>query len=86
MKHLVSRFRTTVFNVFAQAEEIFIAFDRVYGDPNRKMTAMNALRKLYQGKDTFYKFWAKFQRLTAELEMSEEFMITEFRYRVSYDL
>jgi hypothetical protein len=50
------------------------------------MTATNALRKLYQGKDTFHKFWAEFQRLTAELEISPESIIAELKYRVSYDL
>jgi hypothetical protein len=60
IKHLTPRFRTTASNAFAQAEKILTVLNRIYGDPNRKITVTNALRKLYQGKDTFHKFWAEF--------------------------
>ncbi|ELR10524.1 hypothetical protein GMDG_04799 [Pseudogymnoascus destructans 20631-21] len=45
---------------------------KVFSDPDQRHTAQTEYRKLYQRNNTFAVFWAEFQRLTTELDYSEE--------------
>ncbi|OAF55117.1 hypothetical protein VC83_08484 [Pseudogymnoascus destructans] len=65
------------------AEEILQFLEKVFSDPNRRHTAQTEYCKLYQGKNTFATFWAEFQRLTAELDYSEE--TENYRYTTDRD-
>jgi hypothetical protein len=60
--------------------------ERIFADPNRRMTALQEFRKLYQGNKDFNSFWAEFQRLAAEIDYSPETLIDELRNKVSAEL
>jgi len=81
--HINPRLRPSAANKFKSAEEIFEVLDKVFSDPDRKYTARQAYRKLYQNKDTFATFWAEFQRLTVELDIDEETLIDDLRHKVN---
>jgi hypothetical protein len=81
--HINPRLRPAATNKFQTAGEIFKVLEKVYGDPDRKYTARQAYRKLYQNKDSFSTFWAEFQRLTVELDMDEETLIDDLRHKVN---
>lgn len=81
--HINPRLRPTTTNKFQTVDEIFEVLDKVYSDPDRKYTARQAYRKLYQNKDTFSSFWAEFQRLTVELDIDEETLIDDLRHKVN---
>jgi hypothetical protein len=70
-------------NKFQSTKEMFEVLDRVFGDPDKCFTAQCAYRKLFQNKDTFATFWAEFQRLTIELDYSEETLIDDLRHKVN---
>jgi branched-subunit amino acid aminotransferase/4-amino-4-deoxychorismate lyase len=59
---------------------MFEVLDRFFSDPDRRFTAQRAYRKLFQNKDNFATFWAEFQRLTIELDYSEETLIDDLRH------
>jgi hypothetical protein len=81
--HINPRLRPTATNKFKTADEIFEVLEKVFGDPDRRYTARQAYRKLYQNKDSFATFWAEFQRLTVELDIDEETLIDDLRHKVS---
>lgn len=85
-KHLAPRLRLDARKPFTTAEEIFQYLERVYGDPNRKHTALTEFRKLRQGMKEFNGFWADFQRLSAELDHNEETLIEELRDKLSIEI
>jgi hypothetical protein len=86
IKHLAPRLRPGSVNPFQSAEEMLEVLERVFGDPNRRMTALQEFRKLYQGNKDFNSFWADFQRLAAEIDYSPETLIDELRNKVSAEL
>jgi hypothetical protein len=55
----------------------------VFSDPDRRHTTKTEYRKLYQGKNTFAAFCAEFQRLTAELDYSEETLLDDLRFKIN---
>ena len=81
--HVNPRLRPTAVNKFKTVEEVFEVLDKVFSDPDRRYTARQAYRKLYQNKDTFATFWAEFQRLTVELDIDEETLIDDLRHKVN---
>jgi hypothetical protein len=81
--HINPRLRPTTTNKFKTVDEIFEVLDKVFSDPDRKYTARQAYRKLYQNKDTFATFWAEFQRLTVELDIDEETLINDLCHKVN---
>ena len=81
--HINPRLRPTAVNKFKTVEEVFEVLDKVFSDPDRRYTARQAYRKLYQNKDTFATFWAEFQRLTVELDIDEETLIDDLRHKVN---
>ena len=86
IKHLAPRLRSGSANPFQLAEEMLEALERVFGDLNRRMTALQEFRKLYQGNKDFNSFWAEFQRLSTEIDYSLETLIDELRHKVSAEL
>lgn len=86
LKHLAARFRPDSTAAFTSTAEIFEALERIYGDPDRRRTATEAFRKLYQGSKTFNDFWADFQRYTSEMDITEESKIDELRHKVSFKI
>ncbi|ELR05862.1 hypothetical protein GMDG_07635 [Pseudogymnoascus destructans 20631-21] len=68
------------------AEEILQLLEKVFSDPDRRHTTQTEYRKLYQGKNTFTTFWAEFQRLTAELDYSEETLLDNVRFKINQSL
>ena len=86
MGHLEPRLRKGAIRPFTTAEEMFDQLERIYGDPNRKRTAMNNFRSLKQGSKDFNTFWAEFQRLAAELDHNEETLIGELKYKLSWEM
>ena len=58
--HLAPRMRDDAKNPFNTAEKIIKILKKVFGNPNRRQTAINDYRKLYQRNNPFYKFWVKF--------------------------
>jgi hypothetical protein len=86
IKHLAPRLRSGSVNPFKSAEEMLEVLERIFADPNRRMTALQEFRKLYQGNKDFNSFWAEFQRLAAEIDYSPETLIDELRNKVSAEL
>lgn len=53
-------------------EEILQILDQTFGDPNCRNNACNKLFHLHQANKEFSMFFAEFQHLTLEGEMSED--------------
>jgi hypothetical protein len=73
-------------NRFQTVEEIFAYLHQVFGDPDRKQTITRLYSKLYQGRRSFSEFWIEFQRLSTELNLSQETMVQDLQQRLSYEL
>jgi hypothetical protein len=74
MKHLTSRFKKDSIKSFFIAEEIFDDLNRVFDDFNKRINALKTYRRLKQveANKEFHNFFAKFQRLTSDLEIYDE--------------
>jgi hypothetical protein len=83
VRHVNPSLRITSTNMLQSAEEIIQLLEKVFSDPDRRHTAQTEYRKLYQGKNTFTTFWAEFQRLTAELDYSEETLLDDLRFKIN---
>ena len=85
--HLAPRMREDAKNPFNTAEEMIETLKKVFGDPNRRQTAMNDYRKLYQRNDPFNKYWVEFQRLTAEIGINDDDLVrNDFKEKLHPDL
>ena len=58
--HFAPRLRNNAPNLFRIAKKIVKTLKRIFGDPNRRQTAINNYRRLYQKNDLFYTFWVEF--------------------------
>ena len=56
IKHLAPRLRSGSVNPFKLAEEMLEVLERIFADPNRRITALQEFRKLYQGNKDFNSF------------------------------
>ena len=83
LRRLEPRFRENSKNSYPSADAIVENLRRMYGDSNRRLTAVNFLRGLRMKGNNFIEFWAEFQRLTAELEYSDEHLREEFIHKLS---
>lgn len=81
-RHIASRLRKNARNPFAETEDIFDCLLKIYGDSDRKHTAMKEFRNLCQTSKDFNFFWAHFQRLAAELDYNENTLIEELRHNI----
>ena len=86
MRHMEARLRKGAAKPFETAEEMLELLERIYGDPNRKHTAMKALRALHMGSKDFNSFWSEFQRLSSELDYSPSTLIDELTHKLSLDM
>ena len=85
-KHLAPRLQSDAPDMFATAGDVLEALERVYADPDQQCTALSKFGKLYQGSQTFNEFWAKFQLLTVELDMTEQTLIDHLTNKISNEL
>ena len=60
--------------------------EQVFGDPNRRANAETQFRALRQGSKDFNNFWAKFQRLSIELDRNEATLISDLTSKLSYEM
>ena len=67
-------------------EDILNLLDRAFGDPNRVNNARNDLFRLRQTHKDFSTFFAEFQRLALEGEMSEDALPTLLEQAISREL
>lgn len=67
-------------------EDILSILDRAFGDPNRVNNARNDLFRLRQTHKDFGTFFAEFQRLALEGEMSEDALPTLLEQAISREL
>lgn len=67
-------------------EEILQILDRAFGDPNRVNNARNELFRLRQANKEFGMFFADFQRLALEGEMSEDVLPTLLEQAINREL
>ncbi|ODM21688.1 hypothetical protein SI65_02532 [Aspergillus cristatus] len=67
-------------------EEILKILDRAFGDPNRVNNARNELFRLRQANKEFGMFFAEFQRLALEGEMSEDVLPTLLEQAINREL
>jgi hypothetical protein len=72
-------------NRFQTVGEIFAYINQVFSDPDRKQTATRLYYKLYQNKRPFSEFWIEFQRLSTEPNLSQETMVQDLQYKLSYE-
>ena len=63
-------------------ETLFLAF----GDQDKRGTALDDFRRLYQNNKKFTDFWADFLRLATILKISDIDQQDELRRRISDDL
>jgi hypothetical protein len=84
-EHIAPRMIDTP-NRFQTVEEIFAYLHQVFGDPDRKQTITRLYSKLYQGRRSFSEFWIEFQRLSTELNLSQETMVQDLQQKLSYEL
>jgi len=80
------RLRRDATKPFHTANEVLEVLERTFGDPFRKRTARNEFRNLKQGNRDFNSFWSDFQRLTADMDESEETLVEDLRHKVSIEL
>jgi Retrotransposon gag protein len=84
-EHIAPRMANTA-NRFQAVEEIFAYLNQVFGDPDRKQTITRLYSKLYQGRRPFSEFWIEFQRLSTELNLSQETMVLDLQQKLSHEL
>lgn len=84
--HLAPRPRINSPQKFQAVEEIFSVLENVYGDHNRRQTALAEYQKLTQANKPFSNFWPDFQRLTAELDMTPLALMDDFKTKISREL
>jgi len=80
------RLRRDATKPFRTVNEVLEVLERTFGDPFRKRTARNEFRNLKQGNRDFNSFWSDFQRLTADMDESEETLVEDLRHKVSIEL
>ncbi len=73
---------------YLTVDKVFDDLKRVYADPNKMQTAMNAFTRLAQvGKFAeFHVFWNEFQRLMKEVDLPEHLLLAELKRKISYRL
>ena len=59
---------------------------RAYGNNNPRLQASADYRKLFQNDKPFSEFWAEFQRLAGELDMTKETQLIDLRHKINGDL
>ena len=74
---LKPRLRPNATNPFVSADKMFEVLTAAFGNANQKQEDRVAYRSLNQGTRDFSSFWAEFQRLAQDLDLSEETKISD---------
>ena len=77
LAQLKPRLRPNSTNPFVSADEMFKVLMAAFGNANQKQEDRAAYQLLNQGTRDFSSFWAKFQRLAQDLDLSEETKISD---------
>ena len=77
LAQLKPRLRSNATRLFATASEMFEVLTAAFGNANQKQEDRAAYQTLIQGTRDFSSFWAEFQRLTQDLDLSEEIKISD---------
>ena len=67
------------------SNEMFAYLERVFGDSNRRQNAEYKFQYLHQTGD-FNTFWAKFLRLSIELDQNKATLISDLTHKLSLDV
>ena len=77
LAQLKPRLRPNATNLFQTADEMFEVLTAAFGNANQKQEDRAAYQLLNQGTRDFSSFWAEFQRLVQDLDLSEETKISD---------
>jgi len=84
--HLDPRIDPDLPNAYQTVDEMFETLFLAFGDQDKRGTALDDFRRLYQNDKKFTDFWADFLRLATILKMSDIDQQDELRRRISNDL
>lgn len=76
-KHLEPRMRKDSPKPFLSSDEMLNTLEKIFDDPNRKLTALTQFRSLRQGGKDFNSFWAEFQRLAYDIDATDAYLMSE---------
>lgn len=85
-RHLTARMRAQSTNPFTDSDQMAEVMLSAYGDHDPEATAERAFAKLYQGKMPFPEFWAEFQRLAADLDVTDRWLMTQLRQKLNDEM
>ena len=77
LAQLKPRLRPNAANPFRTADEMFEVLTAAFGNANQKQEDRAAYKALNQDSRDFSSFWAEFQRLAQDLDLSEETKISD---------
>ena len=77
LAQLKPRLRPSAANPFKTADEMFEVLTAAFGNANQKQEDRAAYQSLNQGTRDFSSFWAEFQRLAQDLDLSEKTKISD---------
>ena len=77
LAQLKPRLRPSAANPFRTSDEMFEVLTAAFGNANQKQEDQAAYKVLNQGSWDFSSFWAEFQRLAQDLDLSEETKISD---------
>ena len=77
LAQLKPRLRPNATNPFVSSDKMFEVLMAAFGNANQKQEDCAAYRSLNQGTRDFSSFWAEFQRLAQDLDLSEKTKISD---------
>ena len=80
------RLRPRAANSFWTSDEMFEVLTAAFGNANQKQEDRAAYRSLNQGTRDFSSFWAEFQRLAQDLDLSEETKISDLIQKLHHSI
>ena len=83
--YLEPRAREHGLRPWKDSDKMFAYLERVFGDPNRRRNAEYEFRYLRQTGD-FNTFWAKFLRLSIELDRNKATLISDLTHKLSVEM
>ena len=86
LAQLKLRLRPSAANLFWTSDEMFEILTAAFGNANQKQEDCAAYRLLNQGTRDFSSFWAEFQRLAQDLDLSEEMKISDLIQKLHHSI
>ena len=86
LAQLKPRLRPNATRPFATASEMFDVLTAAFGNANQKQEYRAKYWSLRQGTQDFSAFWAEFQRLSQELDHSDETLIDDLIEKCNYSI